>query len=100
MSAITIYNQNVSFKAKLKHGNTVTVFFAQQKGKVLICMYFIKIDQAAPVLFDVRKCVENKEHFTNELVNHKDKLFRTAAIKRELANVTTDFILRNLTQQE
>lgn len=89
----------VSFQAKLREGKTVKVAFAQFNEKVLAAFYYITIDAANPVLFDIRKAAENKEALEKELLEQKDKRFRTGIVKRVLADVSTDFILRNKTEQ-
>lgn len=88
----------VSFSAVLKAGNRVRVQFATLKGNVLAAMYFVQIDYANPVLFDLRKCVTNKAALELELMKHTDKLYRTDIVKRILATTDTDFILKNQTE--
>ena len=85
---------NVTFSAKLKDGKQVKLRFATEKGKVFAAMYFVQID-LAEILLDIRRCVENKQHLEDELKQHKDKAFRAPIVKRVLAEVTTDFILKN-----
>jgi len=91
----------VSFNAKLKDGKLVKVQFAQEGKKVFAAMYFISIDVSEPMLFDLRKSVEPnaKKALEDELMQHTDKRFRTGTVKRILSDVTTDFILKNKSEQ-
>lgn len=94
----TIVNQNF-FMAKLKGGAKVCVRFAlNEKGKALPHLYFIEIDAMEPVLFDVSRCVEQSAALYAKLTAIPDRANRETIVKKALALVNTEFILKNITE--